>query len=133
MANETSNAQGQNVGTDGRKRYNLQGTIKGLTVRQDKKDRDWVSFMLERDGKRATKCVAFVAKAEAFLALGKTDGETVRLFGVYNNDTYQKDGETRQSSEFSILWSGEPREPKPAAETSAAAETVDADAAAALA
>ncbi len=129
MANENTATKN----ADTRKRYNLQGTIKGLTVRQDKNDRDWVSFLLERQGKRATKCVAFVAKAEAFLALGKTDGETVRLFGVYNNDTYQKDGETRQSSEFSILWSGEPREPKAATETPAAAETVDADAAAALA
>ncbi|MBK1666973.1 hypothetical protein CKO28_02810 [Rhodovibrio sodomensis] len=107
----TSNAQGQGNGKSVYyKRYNLQGVIAELVVRQTADNRDVANFVLKREGKKDSKCVAFAEKAEALLS-SYNEGDSVRLFGFFKPESFTPEGESKPVTfqKYHVLWSGAPK------------------------
>ncbi len=96
-------------------RYNIQGTIRNLTVRQNSVGLVRVTFTLHRPGKRDFTCVATAEEASQFLELGLVEGEAVRIFGIFES-FYAYAGKipqtrkgTPEGTQFNLLWAGMPR------------------------
>lgn len=85
------------------KRYNVTGAVTNLTKRE-MRDGTFVTFDIERAGKRKLSCIAFKEKAAQLLEQVAKGGAT-RVFGYFEKRTVKD----RTFNRFHVLWAGAPK------------------------
>lgn len=114
-------ASEQNAAAASIKTYSIVGPVASdsISVGTDKKGRPYATLAITSSKGKVIKATAFGEKHVGLVreSVIAAEGKPVKLFGRYDRQNFvNENGETKTSNRFIVLWAGEPRQAKNAAE-----------------